>query len=137
MSSKVLYLASVPLSGQHRCWQGGVGVLPGLLVMGSSEALLSGQRPPFRLLVRARLINEGVLVQHIQHAVSDNFVVRGQSPDRGSRQALHACCPGTEQGLVPTQGQAHTSWLITCLHAWPLRSCNPDGDSHRLPPWAS
>jgi len=57
------------------CWQGGVGVLPGLLVMGSSEALLSGQRPPFRLLVRARLVGEGVLVQHIQHAVSDNFVV--------------------------------------------------------------
>jgi hypothetical protein len=56
-------------------WQGGVGVLPGLLVMGSSEALLSGQRPPFRLLVRARLVGEGVLVHHIRHAVSDNFVV--------------------------------------------------------------
>ena len=53
-------------------------MLPGLLVMGSSEALLSGQRPPFRLLVRARLVGEGVLVQHIQHAVSDNFVVRAQ-----------------------------------------------------------
>ena len=54
-------------------------MLPSLLVMGSSEALLSGQRPPFRLLVRARLVGEGVLVQHIQHAVSDNFVVRGPS----------------------------------------------------------
>ena len=43
--------------------------------MGSSEALLSGQRPPFRLLVRARLVGEGVLVHHIRHAVSDNFVV--------------------------------------------------------------
>ena len=55
--------------------QGGAGVLPGLLVMGSSEALLSGQRPPFRLLVRARLVGEGVLVHNIRHAVSENFVV--------------------------------------------------------------
>lgn len=42
---------------------------------GSSEALLSGVKPPFRLLVRA--INpDGSPAMHIRFAVSEAFVVR-------------------------------------------------------------
>lgn len=46
---------------------------------GSSEALLSGVKPPFRLLVRA--INpDGSPAMHIRFAVSEAFVVRPRAP---------------------------------------------------------
>ena len=41
---------------------------------GSSEALLSGQKPPFRLLVRA-VNTDGTPATHIRFLVSDAFVV--------------------------------------------------------------
>jgi hypothetical protein len=44
---------------------------------GSSEALLSGQKPPFRLLVRAVDV-DGSPASHIRFLVSDAFVVRLQ-----------------------------------------------------------
>ena len=48
--------------------------LPDLHVSDSSEAMLSGRKPPFRLLVRA-VHTEGRRLA-IRHAVSEGFVVR-------------------------------------------------------------
>lgn len=47
--------------------------LPDLHVTDSSEAMLSGRKPPFRLLVRA-VASDGRKV-NIRHAVSEGFVV--------------------------------------------------------------
>lgn len=47
--------------------------LPDLHVSDSSEAMLSGRKPPFRLLVRA-VASDGRKV-NIRHAVSEGFVV--------------------------------------------------------------
>ena len=47
--------------------------LPDLHVSDSSEAMLSGRKPPFRLLVRA-VATDGRKV-NIRHAVSEGFVV--------------------------------------------------------------
>lgn len=51
--------------------------LPDLHVSDSSEAMLSGRKPPFRLLVRA-VASDGRKV-NIRHAVSEGFVVRSNS----------------------------------------------------------
>lgn len=61
-SSKVL----VPLSK-------GAAALPELHVTDSSEAMLSGRKPPFRLLVRA--VRAGQALPNIRHCVSEGFVV--------------------------------------------------------------
>ena len=42
---------------------------------GSSEALLAGQKPPFRLLVRAMSRDSGARLSNIRFAVSEPFVV--------------------------------------------------------------
>ena len=54
--------------------QRGMAQLPDLHVSDSSEAMLSGRKPPFRLLVRA-VATDGRKV-NIRHAVSEGFVVR-------------------------------------------------------------
>ena len=54
--------------------QRGMAQLPDLHVSDSSEAMLSGRKPPFRLLVRA-VASDGRKV-NIRHAVSEGFVVR-------------------------------------------------------------
>ena len=56
------------------CMQRGMAQLPDLHVSDSSEAMLSGRKPPFRLLVRA-VASDGRKV-NIRHAVSEGFVVR-------------------------------------------------------------
>lgn len=61
-TSKVL----VPLSK-------GAAALPELHVTDSSEAMLSGRKPPFRLLVRA--VRAGQALPNIRHCVSEGFVV--------------------------------------------------------------
>lgn len=53
--------------------QRGLAQLPDLHVSDSSEAMLSGRKPPFRLLVRA-VASDGRNVS-IRHAVSEGFVV--------------------------------------------------------------
>ncbi len=53
--------------------QRGMAQLPDLHVSDSSEAMLSGRKPPFRLLVRA-VASDGRKV-NIRHAVSEGFVV--------------------------------------------------------------
>ena len=59
------------------CAQRGMAQLPDLHVSDSSEAMLSGRKPPFRLLVRA-VHAEGRRMS-IRHAVSEGFVVSGLS----------------------------------------------------------
>lgn len=61
----------LPVLSHHA--QGGRLVLPELYLTDSSEALLSGRKPPFRLLVRARHVDGRKL--SIRHAVSEPFVV--------------------------------------------------------------
>ncbi len=50
--------------------------LPDLHVSDSSEAMLSGRKPPFRLLVKC-VHSDGRRI-NIRHAVSEGFVVRYQ-----------------------------------------------------------
>lgn len=50
----------------------------GVNIIGSSIAMLSGQKPPFRLLVRAIDSESGMRVDRVQWAVSDAFVVATQ-----------------------------------------------------------
>lgn len=47
-------------------------------ILGSSIAMLTGQKPPFRLLVRAIRSDSGARALHVHHAVSDAFVVATQ-----------------------------------------------------------
>lgn len=58
------------LSSKTECGIGRLDTNPG-----SSEALLSGQKPPFRLLVRAVTTLDNTRASHIRLAVSDAFVV--------------------------------------------------------------
>ena len=46
----------------------------------SSEAMLSGQKPPFRLLVRALHAADRTRCAHIRFAVSEAFVVSAAAP---------------------------------------------------------
>ena len=48
-------------------------------ILGSSEALLSGQKPPFRLMVRAVNSRDGAAASNIRFVVSDAFVVSSLS----------------------------------------------------------
>ena len=75
--------------------QRGVALLPDLHVSDSSEAMLSGRKPPFRLLVRAAA-TDGRAV-NIRHAVSEGFVVR---------QPAHRTC-GLLRATSPLQELKH------------------------------
>lgn len=50
-------------------------VLPDLRVTDSSEAMLSGRKPPLRLMMRAVFKDTSLPVPHIRHAISEGFVV--------------------------------------------------------------
>jgi hypothetical protein len=50
-------------------------VLPDLRVTDSSEAMLSGRKPPLRLMMRAVYKDTLQPVPHIRHAISEGFVV--------------------------------------------------------------
>jgi hypothetical protein len=47
-------------------------------IIGSSIAMLSGQKPPFRMLVRGIESDSGARLDSVQWAVSDAFVVATQ-----------------------------------------------------------
>ena len=83
----------------------GRAVLPGLTFTDSSEALLSGRAPPFRLLVRA-VGWDGKPLPGIRHCLSDPFVV---SKGAGG---------GAGRASNPRQGLLHIS---SCLRA-PLQN---------------
>ena len=57
--------------------QRGMAQLPDLHVTDSSEAMLSGRKPPFRLLVKC--VHSDGRRLNIRHAVSEGFVVRPAS----------------------------------------------------------
>lgn len=60
-------------------FQEGRAVLQELHVSDSSEAILSGRKPPFRLLVR--VIQPPGMRLKIRHAVSEGFVVSSMFTD--------------------------------------------------------
>ncbi len=80
--------------------QRGMAQLPDLHVSDSSEAMLSGRKPPFRLLVRA-VASDGRKV-NIRHAVSEGFVVR---PPLFSAMATR-CLAGSLGMLLPSRSPA-------------------------------
>ena len=85
---------------------------------GSSEALLSGQKPPFRLFIRAICAN-GSRATHIRFAVSEAFVVR-------SCLFLHGC--SSPWRSVSVHGAApHLNTVVrTMLDALPnTQQCLP------------
>ena len=96
--------------------QRGMAQLPDLHVSDSSEAMLSGRKPPFRLLVRA-VATDGRKV-NIRHAVSEGFVV---------------CCPPAHplrshlfDALRPLPALSDRTYLMHyahCILRWPL--CQP------------
>jgi hypothetical protein len=55
-------------------------VLPDLRVTDSSEAMLSGRKPPLRLMMCAVYKDTLQPVPHIRHAISEGFVVAVRSP---------------------------------------------------------
>lgn len=57
-------------------------VLPDLRVTDSSEAMLSGRKPPLRLMMRAVYKDTLQPVPHIRHAISEGFVVAVRGPLR-------------------------------------------------------
>jgi hypothetical protein len=61
--------------------------------VGSSIALLTGQKPPFRLLARAIRATTGERVPHIKPAVSDAFVVATQRVKTAQKVGAHARTP--------------------------------------------
>ena len=62
-------------------------VLPDLRVTDSSEAMLSGRKPPLRLMMRAVYKDTLQPVPHIRHAISEGFVVAVRAA-----VAAIACC---------------------------------------------
>ena len=77
--------------------QRGMAQLPDLHVSDSSEAMLSGRKPPFRLLVRA-VATDGRKV-NIRHAVSEGFVVRCLSAPHINLSRMLHCAPVSLGGL--------------------------------------
>lgn len=84
-------------------------------VAGSSIAMLQGQRPPFRLLVRATSVRDGRRLDSIKPAVSDAFVV-----------GLVSVCPVMLHFYLFNLHQYFLSILDLCLsqsfmnHNWTL-----------------
>ena len=78
--------------------------LPDLHVSDSSEAMLSGRKPPFRLLVRA-VASDGRKV-NIRHAVSEGFVVRAAHRSLSLNRSWFESWPPVVQG----------NCLLRCLH---------------------
>jgi hypothetical protein len=106
-----------------------------LAFAGSSEAMLSGQKPPFRLLVRAKRASDGASAAEFRPGVSEPFVVRLL------RQAPRLCCTAmlSLRGSAPSFITAHRPGLhsatgassmmqncaCTCRACWNGRSLFP------------
>ena len=73
--------------------------LPDLHVSDSSEAMLSGRKPPFRLLVRA-VASDGRKV-NIRHAVSEGFVVCTTLHAMDYACEVHDTAEAMSSGLTP------------------------------------
>ena len=84
----------------------------------SSEAMLSGQKPPFRLLVRALHAADRTRCAHIRFAVSEAFVVSAAAP---AEQGLSGSCAVRMNGRV--------CWGFLFPLAFPLARCPSGGRS--------
>ena len=73
-------------------------------ILGSSIALLSGQKPAFRLLARAISLATGQPVPHIKPAVSEAFVVA--TPRVKSAQKVLLPCYPSGRGPRLTAGSS-------------------------------
>ncbi len=62
-------------------------------ILGSSIALLSGQKPAFRLLARAISLANGQPVPHIKPAVSEAFVVATPRVKSAQKVLISAYAP--------------------------------------------
>ena len=69
--------------------------LPDLHVSDSSEAMLSGRKPPFRLLVKC-VHSDGRRI-NIRHAVSEGFVVRLSQQTARHAAAVYEAFDQTQQ----------------------------------------
>ncbi len=80
-----------------------------LHVTDSSEAILSGRKPPFRLLVRALLPHNGPKL-NIRHAVSEGFVVGNmRTTDNNSIHSL-------QHAVFTVWGSAQAVWTdLRCI----------------------
>jgi hypothetical protein len=127
--------ATPPHPALH-AYQRGRVLLPDLAITDSSEALLTGRKPPYRLLVRA-LHKDGRRLS-IKPAISEGFVVatrRTRSANkvrRGERGvgAVQGLCGGkvakmghrqgpSRQGPRPRRGHAQSTNGSTLCSAWP------------------
>ena len=91
--------------------------LPDLHVSDSSEAMLSGRKPPFRLLVRA-VHDEGRRLS-IRHAVSEGFVVPlAASPPALGPHHLECSC-----GIADSRERLCIGTSCRCR----LGTCHPVG----------
>eukprot|EP00878_Enallax_costatus_P034843 GHUV01038739.1.p2 GENE.GHUV01038739.1~~GHUV01038739.1.p2 ORF type:complete len:119 (-),score=17.48 GHUV01038739.1:169-525(-) len=84
--------------------QDGSVELPAITFTESSEALLSGRKPPFRLVARAKQTQESNL--QIKHAVSEPFVVATRRVKANKK--VRAICYADHQMLCTTQ------WTCCC-----------------------
>ena len=77
-------------------------------ILGSSIALLSGQKPAFRLLARAISLANGQPVPHIKPAVSEAFVVA--TPRVKSAQKVGAAPPSHSPYAADLYGSLDMWW---------------------------
>eukprot|EP00803_Ostreobium_quekettii_P006247 evm.model.scf_131.5 EVM.evm.TU.scf_131.5 scf_131:33256-39556(-) len=75
--------------------QGGRAVLPEIIVTQSSEALLSGRRPPFRLAAKVANGQDSISSKQVAPAISPGFVVASGR----SRLAQKKCIPSMDDPL--------------------------------------
>ena len=90
-------------------------------ILGSSIALLSGQKPAFRLLARAISLANGQPVPHIKPAVSEAFVVA--TPRVKSAQKVGAALPVSHSPHVPDLHGSLDMWW-TFLRSGQHRRCS-------------
>ena len=100
--------------------QRSMAALPDLHVSDSSEAMLSGRKPPFRLLVRAAH-RDGRKV-NIRHAVSEGFVVSPLScPTSLASSVRHCRMKAVVCSLfMMSSNVSQTQYCLTCTYmvAW-------------------
>ncbi|PRW58095.1 CSE family protein [Chlorella sorokiniana] len=121
---------------------GGAAQLPDLSVTGSSEALLSGQRPPFALLVRALQGGEGAgageRVAAIPPLVSEGFVVATPRVRSASKKAVPALGDHVSKlncAKLKDLRRAASDAGVQGL-ALPLAAVNTVGEFRQLAVWA-
>ena len=93
--------------------QRGMAALPDLHVSDSSEAMLSGRKPPFRLLVRAAH-RDGRKV-NIRHAVSEGFVVSPLSCPTSLASCVRHCHMQAELCRVVCMMSSNVNQIPYCF----------------------